>query len=134
MHVEVRKETKDTSSTKGDTIFLLLLHPRPSVDPTTTMVQYLSRVPEFQTYIKGDLSERRPPVLCFIKEGYAKIDTQPQVNVKKHLDNQDVVPSATQCSKQMYTACLSIFKVKTIPLIVSHKTEITIVPVNKSQK
>ena len=81
-----------------------------------------------------NLFKTRPRFLCFIKEGYAKIDTQPQVKVKKHLKNQDVVPSPTQCLIQTYTACQTVFKVKTIPLIVLYKNEITIGPVGKSQK
>merc|ERR1712240_553237 len=69
-----------------------------------------------------NLFETRPPFLCFIKEGYAKIVGQPQVKDRNHYKNEDIVSTPTQCSIQTYTACLSVFKVKTIPLIVSYRT------------
>ena len=53
---------------------------------------------------------------------------------KNHYENQDTVPLPTQHSAHTYTACLLVFKVKTIPLIVSYKTEILIVLGIKSRK
>ena len=80
-----------------------------------------------------NLFKTRPPFLCFIKEGYTKI-VQPQVKEENHYENQDVVPLPTQHSAHTYMACLSVFKVKTISLKVSYKSEILIIIGAKSQK
>ena len=51
VHVGIREESKDTSPSKGDTIFLVSVHhPRISVDSPTTMDQHLQTVSEFQPY------------------------------------------------------------------------------------
>ena len=91
---------------------------------TTPELPWIHQLPRFnilreflnsEPTIKGDFSERRPPVRGFTKEGYAKLDfIQPLVKVKKHLENQDVVPSPI------------------IPLPVCYKSEIIIVSVGKS--
>ena len=73
-----------------------------------------------------------PQFLYFFEEGYATIIQSQGQNESQ--ENQDAVPLTTQILVPTYTACLSIFKVKTISVSLKNKTEILFTIDQKSPK
>ena len=106
-------------------------HPLQKVNPSS-LFSFTPDLPWIQ--LPGlNLFKTRPPFLHFIEEGYAKI-VRPQVKDKNHYENQDIVPLPTQHLAHTYMACLLVFKVKTISLKVSYKSEILVIIGAKSKK
>ena len=106
--MEVQKKEEDTPSTKGKSLFSLLLQPRSSMD-STTKAQSLQNKASVPSFYQGRLH-------------------------KNHYENQAIVPLPTQHLAHSYTASLSVVKVNTIPLIASYKTKILIFLAGKPQK